>query len=74
MVKTNITPRYEINNDKKIIVVNKAGNNRKNIEINKMIVQKNVTQQDIFAKKNINYKVGENVRNKYKNKNNNKIN
>jgi len=74
VVKSNITPRYEINNDKKIIVVNKAGNNRKNIEINKIIVQKNVTQQDIFAKKNINYKVGENVRNKYKNKNNNKIN
>ena len=27
-----------------------------------------------LQKKNINYKVGENVRNKYKNKNNNKIN
>ena len=74
VIKSDITPRYEINNDKKIIIVNKAGNNRKDVEINKIIVQKNVTQQDIFVKKNINYKAGENVRNKYKNKNNNKIN
>ena len=72
VVKSNITPRYEINNDKKIIIVNKSGNNRKDVEINKIIVQKNVTQQDNIEKKNINYKVGENVRNKYKNKNNNK--
>ena len=74
VIKSDITPRYEINNDKKIIIVNKAGNNGKDVEINKIIVQKNVTQQDIFVKKNINYKAGENVRNKYKNKNNNKIN
>ena len=57
---------------KKIIMVNKIGDNKKNNEINKIFVQKNVIQKDIIAKKHDNYKAGENVRNKYKNKNNNK--
>ena len=69
----NIFPKEEVNYDKKIIMVNKIGNSNKNNEINKIFVQKNVTQKDIIVKKNDNYKVSENVRNKYKNKNNNII-
>ena len=53
-------------------MVNKIGENNENYEINKIFVQKNVTQKDIIIKKNDNYKISENVRNKYKNKNNNK--
>jgi hypothetical protein len=40
VIKKDITPTYEINNDKKIIVVNKLGDNRKNVEINKIFVKK----------------------------------
>ena len=68
----NILPKQEVNYDKKIIMVNKIGENNKNYEINKIFVQKNVTQKDIIVKKNDNYKISDNVRNKYKNKNNNK--
>ena len=71
-VVKNILPKQEVNYDKKIIMVNKIGENNENYEINKIFVQKNVTQKDIIIKKNDNYKISENVRNKYKNKNNNK--
>ena len=72
IVNKELSPKKEVNYDKKIIMVNKIGDNRKNNEINKIFVQKNVIQKDIIAKKHDNYKAGENVRNKYKNKNNNK--
>ncbi len=68
----NIFPKEEFNYDKKIIMVNKIEDNNKNKEINKIFLQKKVEQKDIIIKNHDNYKVNENVRNKYKNKNNNK--
>jgi len=60
--------------NKKVIIVNKIGDAKKNNEINKIVLQKNVIQKDITVQKYGNYNTEGNVRNKYKNKKiNNKI-
>ena len=52
----------------KIIIVNKREENKKNNELNKVMIQKNIVKKDIIINKNDNNKTEENIRARYKNK------
>ena len=75
IIKHEISPEKGIRTEnKKVIIVNKTGENKLNNEINKIFVQKRVVQKDIAIKNYENYNTEGNVRNRYKNqKINNKI-
>jgi hypothetical protein len=52
----------------KVIIVNKREENKKNNDLNKVMMQKNIVKKDIIINKNDNNKTEENIRARYKNK------
>ena len=52
----------------KVIIVNKREENKKNNDLNKVMMQKNIVKKDIIINKNNNNKTEENIRARYKNK------
>ena len=52
----------------KVIIVNKREDNKKNNDLNKVMMKKNFVKKDIIINKNDNNKTEENIRARYKNK------
>ena len=72
-IKHELGPNKNIKSEnKKIIIVNKRGDNNKNDEINKLDVRKKIIKNDIAIKKYENYNTEGNIRNRYKNQKVNK--